>query len=115
MAKDYQEITQSLLGGMKELRGGIPDVMKAFNVLAKEATADGALDPKAKELIAVAIAIAVRCEGCIGFHVKAAIRHGATREEIMETIGMATYMGGGPAVMYGAEAIQAFDQFSREG
>lgn len=113
MAKNYEEITQNLLAGMKELRAGIPEVMKAFNVLAKEATVEGALDPKTKELLAVAIAIAVRCEGCIGFHVKAAIKHGATREEIMETIGMATYMGGGPAVMYGAEAIQAFDQFSK--
>lgn len=94
---------------MNELRKAMPDVAKGFSGLAGAATASGALDPKTKELIAVAIGIADRCDGCIGFHVKAAARHGATRDEIVETIGVAVYMGGGPSMIYGAEALAAFD------
>ena len=66
--------------------------------------------PKTKELIALAIGIAGRCDGCVGFHTQAAIRHGADRDGILETIGVAIYMGGGPSYVYGAAALQAFDQ-----
>lgn len=112
MHKDWTEIARSLSSEMKELRGGIPQTMQAFSGLAKAATADGALDPKAKELIALGISIAVRCDGCIAFHTKAAQKHGATREEVMETIGMAIYMGGGPSLIYGTQALEAFDQWA---
>lgn len=111
MVKDWPKLAKDLSSAMNEVRAGIPDVMKAFSAIAKSATADGALDPKTKELLAVAIAIAVRCDGCIAFHVKAAARHGASRQEVMETVGMAVYMGGGPSVIYGAQAVEAYDQF----
>lgn len=110
MHKDWLRIADELTATIKDLRGGIPDVMKAFSGLAGAATAPGALDPKAKELIALGISIAARCDGCIAFHVKACVRHGASREEIAETIGMAIYMGGGPSMVYGAQALEAFDQ-----
>lgn len=97
-------------GRMAALRKAMPDTAKAFGALAQAATADGALDPKAKELIATAIGITARCDGCIGFHVKAAIRHGASRQELVETIAMAVYMGGGPSMIYGAEALAAYDE-----
>ena len=64
------------------------------------------------ELIATGIGISARCDGCIGYHVKAAIKHGATREEMLETIAVAVYMGGGPSMIYGAEALSAFDAFA---
>lgn len=112
MHKDWTEIARTLSAGMKDLRGGIPQTMQAFSGLAGAATADGALDPKAKELIALGISIAVRCDGCIAFHAKAAHKHGATREEVMETIGMAIYMGGGPSLIYGTQALEAFDQWA---
>ncbi|SET76613.1 carboxymuconolactone decarboxylase family protein [Oceanicella actignis] len=89
-----------------------PDVAAGFQALARAATANGALDPKTKELIALAIGVAARCDACIGYHVKACIRHGATREEVAETIGMRVYMGGGPSLMYGAKALAAFDELS---
>ena len=79
---------------------------------AKAAIAPGALDSKTKELIAIAIAIATRCDGCIGFHAKAAIRAGASREEVLETISMAIYMGAGPSMIYAAEALRAFDELA---
>ena len=100
---------------LDSLRQAMPASAKGFAELAKAATAAGALDPKTKELIALAIGIDARCDGCIGFHVKAARRHGATREEIAETVGMCVYMGGGPSMMYGAKALAAFDQFETQG
>jgi AhpD family alkylhydroperoxidase len=89
--------------------------MKAFAGIAQAALAPKALDVKTKELIALAIGVAVRCDDCIGFHVKAALEQGATREEIAETLGMAIYMGAGPAVMYASHAIDAVDQFKGAG
>jgi AhpD family alkylhydroperoxidase len=112
MHKDWSTLTASLAEQMAKTRQGIPDTTKAFGALAAAATAAGALDGKTKELIALAIGIAVRCDGCIGFHAKAALKQKATREEVLETIGMAIYMGGGPSFIYGAEALEAFDQFS---
>ncbi|NVJ91284.1 MAG: carboxymuconolactone decarboxylase family protein [Methylocystaceae bacterium] len=114
MEKSYPQIAKELTGAIKTLRGVIPDTMSAFSALAGAATTDSVLDPKTKELLAIAIAIAVRCDGCIAFHVKAAIRHGATREEVAETAGMAVYMGGGPSMIYGAQTLEAFDQFMEE-
>lgn len=97
---------------MAEVRGGIPGVAKGFHELARAAIAPGALDSKTKELIALAIGITSRCDGCLAYHSKAAAKFGATREEIMEAIGVAVYMGGGPSMIYGAEALAAFDSFS---
>ncbi len=70
------------------------------------------LDSKTKELIALAVGITARCDGCLAFHAKAAHHYGATREEIVETIGVAVYMGGGPSMIYGAEALDVFDAIS---
>ena len=97
---------------LASLRASMPGAAAGFAQLAKAATAPGALDPKTKELIAIAIGIDTHCDGCIGFHVKAAIRHGASREEIAETVAMCVYMGGGPSLMYGAKALAAFDELS---
>ncbi len=110
MHKDWNTITTELSALFQELRHGIPDVAKGFSSLASAANAEGALPSKLKELMALAVSIAVRCEGCIGFHAKAAAKHGATRQEILETIGISVYMGGGPSFTYGAQALEAFDQ-----
>ena len=80
-----------------------------------QALKPGALDVKTKELIAIAIAIAARCDGCVGFHVKAAIKAGATREEVLETVSMAIYMGAGPSMIYAAETLRAFDELTAAG
>ena len=80
--------------------------------MAQAATKDGVLDARTKELIALAIAVAIRCDGCVAFHAQAAVKHGATREEIMETMGLAIYMGAGPSLMYAAQAVEAYDQFA---
>ena len=85
--------------------------MKAFSTIAQTALAQGALDVKTKELIAIGISVAIHCDDCIAFHVKAAVDRGATREEILETLGMAIYMGAGPSAMYASHALGAYTQF----
>lgn len=112
MGKNYPEITASLSGNMKKLRMEITETMAGFSAMAKAATADGALDKKTKELIALALGVAARCDGCIGFHAEALVKLGATRAEVMEVLGMSIYMGGGPSLMYAADAVEAFEQFS---
>jgi AhpD family alkylhydroperoxidase len=112
MAKNYPEITKNIGSHLKTLRSDIPDVMAGFSDMAKAATEDGALDKKTKELIALAIGVSTRCDGCIGFHSQALVKLGVTREEFEETLGMAIYMGGGPSLMYAADAMAAFKQFS---
>ncbi len=109
---NWPDLTKSLSSELKNLRGGAPEVMKAFSSLAQAALAQGALDPKTKELIALGIGVAVRCDDCIAFHVKAAVDHGASREEILETLGMAVYMGAGPSAMYASHALGAYTQFA---
>lgn len=112
MSQSYPELIDDLNAAIARLRAGAPGTMKAFSGLAREALAPGQLDVKTKELIAIAIAIATRCDGCIGFHAKAAIRAGASREEVLETISMAIYMGAGPSMIYAAEALRAFDELA---
>ena len=111
MIKDYTKNYNDLTKLMSELENQIPETMKGFNTLHKASIAKGVLTTKTKELIALGIAITVRCDGCIAFHVNDALKSGASPEEIMETIGVAVLMGGGPAVVYGCEAMVALNQF----
>lgn len=112
MGKNYQDITQNIVSNIKTLRADIPDVMQGFYAMSGAATKDGALDKKTKELIALALGVAARCDGCIGFHAEALVKLGATKAEVEEMLGMAIYMGGGPSLMYAADAIAAFEQFT---
>lgn len=114
MAKDYKSLIKDISAYMGELRKAVPDAMSGFHTLAKGATAEGALDKKTKEFIALSIGVTQRCDGCIGFHAKALKELGATREEIAEVMAMCVYMGGGPALMYAADAMRAFDQFNEK-
>jgi len=109
---NYRELTQGVSARLGELRSSTPEVMKAFNELGRAATAPGVLDAKTKELIAMALSVAVRCDPCIGFHARALVKLGATRQELDEALGVATYMGGGPSLMYAASAVSAFEEFS---
>jgi AhpD family alkylhydroperoxidase len=114
MEKNYAEVCTDISANLRKLRKDIPDTMQGFSALAQAATRGGALDKKTKELIALALGVAARCDGCIGFHAEALVRLRATRQEVVETLGMAVYMGGGPSLMYAADAIAAFEQFEKE-
>ena len=118
MTENWPDFTRQLSTMLRDLRGGTPEVMKAFSSMAQNALAPKALDTKTKELIALAIGVAVKCDDCIAFHAKAAVEQGASDEEVLETLGMAIYMGAGPSVMYASHALQAYRAFAdkkREG
>ncbi|SLN58799.1 Carboxymuconolactone decarboxylase family protein [Falsiruegeria litorea R37] len=93
----------------------VPETVKGFGIMGKAAKTNGALSEKTKEIMALGIAIATRCDSCIGFHVRSLVRLGITREELCEALAMATYMGGGPSYAYSAKALKAFDVFSGQG
>ena len=107
---DHVGLMSSINSNLAEFRKGQPAVTQAFGQMAQAAMAPGALEAKQKELIALAIGITQRCSGCIGFHTKALKKLGATREELEEALSICVYMGGGPALMYAAEAISAWNQ-----
>lgn len=109
----FRSLTRSVSAGLATLKTGTPEVMKSFSELGRAATSDGTLTAKTKELIALALSVASRCGPCIGFHMQTLVKLGVTRQEIDETLAVTTYMGGGPSLMYAANAIAAFDEFSR--
>lgn len=115
MTTKYHDTTKNISNNLAKLHATQSDVMKGFGDMAKAALAEGALDPKTKELIALAVGVAARCEGCIGFHTKALVRLGATTAEVHEALSVAIYMGGGPVAMYAASAVEAFEEFSQRG
>lgn len=109
---DWPEFIAETEANIARLNPEIPETVKGFGAMGKAAKADGALSAKTKEFIALGIAIATRCDSCIGFHVRALTRLDATREELCEALAMATYMGGGPSYAYSAKALKAFDVFN---
>lgn len=111
MTGHFKELTQAISDKIKEFHKRMPETMSGFNQLAKQSHGDTALSAKTKELIATSIAVSARCQGCLGFHAKACVRLGVTREEFEEMLEVAIYMGGGPAVMTAAEAMQAYEEF----
>ena len=110
----FHHVTQSVTASLKQLRGDVPDTMRAFSQLAQAAGRDGALDRKTKELIAMALSVADRCDPCLGCHAQALVKLGATRAEFEDMLGMCIYMGGGPALMYAGKALQVYEEFGDE-
>jgi len=110
----FPDLTRAISRRVSALRDGQPQAMQGFRQLSDGALTAGAVDAKTKELIALALGIAAHCDGCIGFHARALVALGARRAEIEETIAVAVYMGGGPSLMYGADALAAFEQFSEK-
>ena len=112
MGKDYREITRGVSASLSAFRADMPDLTRAFGALAQAATRDGTLSRTTKELIALCLGVAGHCDACIGFHIQALVKLGVTRAEIEEALGVAVYMGGGPSLMYAADALTAFEQMS---
>ncbi len=113
MSEKFTQLTQGLNVQLAKMRKEMPEVMAGFSAIAQAATKEGALDRKSKELIAMALAVANHCDGCIGFHSQTLVKLKTSREELLETLSMAIYMGGGPSLMYAAEALEAFEEFSK--
>lgn len=113
MSDKFSHITKDINTQLAKMRKEMPEFMAGFGALSQAANKEGVLNKKTKELIAMALAVAKQCPGCIGFHAQTLIKLQTTREELLETLGMAVYMGGGPSLMYAAEALEAFEEFSQ--
>jgi AhpD family alkylhydroperoxidase len=113
MVEDWQALIGNMNGAVRDLRQASPDVMRTFSDMARAAHAGSSLDGRTKELIALAIGVATRCAPCIAYHAEGAIKLGASRSDVAETLAMAIYMGAGPSVMYAAEALEAVDQLAK--
>jgi len=107
---DYPAFIAETRDQSRTLAKALPDTMKGFGTLSRAVKEGGVLGLKEKEFVALGIAIAVRCEPCIAFHVEALLKAGATREELGDVLAMAIQMGGGPAVMYAGKALACWDQ-----
>jgi len=112
MTTNYVELHDHLDEGISKLMKELPGPMSGFSQLHRKAMEDGVLNGKTKELIALSVSIALRCEGCIAYHVYDAIKAGATRAEMVDAIGVAILMGGAPAAVYATYAMDAMEQFS---
>lgn len=104
------DIREELRQPALDLRKEIPDVMRAFAELSKAAMAEGALSSQFKELVALAIAATRECDGCIVAHARGAARHGASRQQVAELLGVVILMNGGPGTVWGPRALRAFDE-----
>lgn len=110
MVEDWLALISNMNGAVRDLRQAAPEVIKTFGDMARAAHVGNALDEKTKELVALAISVAIRCDPCIAYHAEGAIKQGASREAVAETLAMAIYMGAGPSVMYAAQALEAVNQ-----
>ena len=113
MSNETKTYISELLGPLKNLHKSSPDIMKGFSTLHHQANEPGALDVITKELLAITIGITTHCQDCIALHTKAFIDQGGTREQLIETLNVCIYMGGGPSVMYAAKALKAFDDLTQ--
>ncbi len=112
---DYQQVLNDLSEPISELRQAIPDVWAGYTQTHRAVMVDGALSQKHKELIALAISIVKKCDGCIAAHARAAARRGATPQEVAEAIGVALLLDGGPATVWGPRAWEAYQEFAKSG
>ncbi len=109
---NWQTFMDDIMSDIDTLAKQVPDTARLYADMGKAAKKDGALSEKTKEIMALGIAIATRCDSCIGFHVKSLVRLGTTRDELCEAAAMAIYMGGGPSYAYAAKALAAYDTFA---
>ena len=108
---NYDRMADEVSESSAELIRSLPSAMKGFKALGAATFADGALTRKTKDLIALALSIASGCDGCVAYHARRLSDQGVEREQVVEAIGVAIQMGGGPSMVYGGEAVRAFNSF----
>jgi AhpD family alkylhydroperoxidase len=107
----FHQVQDELRAPYRQLQAAIPEVMAGYGALHDAAMAPGELSAKHKELIALAISITRECDGCVVAHARGALREGATRQELVEMIGVAISMNGGPGTVWGPRALAAYQEF----
>ena len=108
MMLDWNTYRQELIAGIGQIGKISPDVVRGYRELSDAGARTGKLDAKTRELIALAVAITRQCDGCIAVHTDAAVKHGATREEITEALGVAIAVNAGAALVYSARVMDAY-------
>jgi AhpD family alkylhydroperoxidase len=106
---DWSTYRQQLSEGVAGLAKLSPDAVKGYVTLSGASQRTGHIDAKTRELIALAVAISLRCDGCIAVHSAAARKNGATREEVAEALTIAISINAGAALVYSTRALDAFD------
>ncbi|MGA7172380.1 MAG: carboxymuconolactone decarboxylase family protein [Candidatus Dormiibacterota bacterium] len=109
---EYSQVLKDLGPPISELRQAIPEVWSGYTQTHRAVMVDGALSAKDKELIALAISIVKKCDGCLAAHARGAARRGATPQEVAEAIGVTLLLDGGPATVWGPRAWEAYQQFA---
>ncbi|HEX2593434.1 MAG TPA: carboxymuconolactone decarboxylase family protein [Rhizomicrobium sp.] len=112
MMMDWKDYKTQVAGAIKEISAANPDIVKAYAAFHHANSASKHLDKKTRELIALGVAVSLRCDGCINAHTEAAIHAGATKEEIVDTLGVAVMVNAGAAMVYSARTIDAFNAYS---
>jgi AhpD family alkylhydroperoxidase len=113
MMLDWNEYRKQLAVGVKELGQLSPDTIRGYIELSSAGQKKNLLGAKTRELIALAVAVTLRCDGCIAVHTEAANKNGATMEEIAEALGVATTVNAGATLVYSARATDAFKEYPR--
>lgn len=108
----WKKYRQEVKGRVNEMSKAAPEAVKGYMALASSGEKAEHLDPKTRELISIAVAVTTRCDGCIASHVEAAVKHGATKEELSEALGVAIAMNAGAALVYSARTLDCFDEMS---
>ena len=109
----WQTKLDSTRDQLRGLNKTIPDTTRAFGALGKAVKEGGTLDFKTKEFVALGIAVVKQCDACIALHVETLIKSGASRDEVSDVLAMSIQMGGGPAMMYAAKALEFFDELAQ--
>jgi len=109
MMLNWEEYRGQLLATIGEIGKVSPDLLRGYRTISEAGDKTAKLDPKTRELIALAVAVTVRCDGCITTHTTAAIKHGATKEEVVEALGVAITVNAGAALVYSARTLDAFE------
>ncbi|WP_429913035.1 carboxymuconolactone decarboxylase family protein [Inquilinus limosus] len=105
---DWNTYRQQLIAGVGELGKLSPDTVRGYAALGGAGAKTNHLDAKTRELIALAVAISLRCDGCITVHADAALKQGATKEEVAEALGVAISVNAGAALVYSTRTLDAF-------
>jgi AhpD family alkylhydroperoxidase len=114
MMLEGNEYRKQLAAGVKEVGQLSPDTVKGYVALSSAGQKKDLLGAKMRELIALAVAVTARCDGCITVHAEAAIRHGATQEEIAEALGVAVAVNAGAALVYSTRVMDALKEYPRD-
>jgi AhpD family alkylhydroperoxidase len=108
MMLDWNAYRQELIETIGQIARLTPDTVRGYSTLSAAGSKTNHLDPKARELIALAVAVTLRCDGCITVHTDAAIKQGASKEEIAEALGVAVSINAGAALVYSARVMDAY-------